>query len=101
MEEAAELFSHLLSPIEYDEYTVWESRDPYELLILQDLMLTKGLEGFDEVVLPRTASGGELDLPFGRTAFMVGDREVALLAQAQTNPMATPLQRTKARLLRW
>ena len=51
-------FGHLYSPIDYEEYWVFESRNAKELLVFQDVLLSKGIEGAAWIEVPRSPSGG-------------------------------------------
>lgn len=57
-------FSHLISPIHWFGRLVLESRDPWVLLILQDLLLASDLEGSEQTFLPTDRTGAPIELPF-------------------------------------
>ena len=57
-------FGHLISPIPEFGRLVLESRDPWELLVLQDLLLSSDLEGSERTFLPTDRQGAPIELPF-------------------------------------
>lgn len=57
-------FGHLVSPIQEFGRLVLESRDPRELLVLQDLLLGSDLEGSEHTFLPTDRQGAPIELPF-------------------------------------